>query len=338
MIRVAPGLLGAGVLLFLSACGEREAAASAPALDTDTGAEGAAEAPAPKTEVTGTLVPLGPFAREGLLPRDVTVWLPPGYDENAETSYAVLYMHDGQNLFEASRAYAGAEWGVDETLTRLMDEGAVRPTIVVALENTAARWWDYAPKAMVARLPEDFQSGMRDWQDNPATVETAIYSDTYLALLVEDVKPAIDAQFRTRPGPEDTFLMGSSMGGLISLYGAAEYPEVFGGAGCLSIHWPLADPEKLGPAAATGAAIGYLEQSRIDPSSQRLWFDRGTETLDAYYAPYAQAMEMWFASAHPGVDDNVTFAVYEGTEHNERAWAARLEDPMVFLLGQGTDE
>ena len=258
--------------------------------------------------------------------RTVSIWLPPGY-EDSEARYPVIYAHDGQNLFVPGRSYTGDEWGVDETLGRLAAEGAVRPAIVVGVWNNPTRWRDYAPFKVTEALP----SGVRDafYTDNGG----APFSDGYVRFLADVLKPDIDAAYRTKTGPEDTLLLGSSMGGLISLYAAGTRPDVFGGAAMLSIHWPLGDPRKSPVSAATQAMQDWLDASALAPDQQRLWFDRGTETLDSTYEPYAAAMEDYFDKRGWPAE----FRVYPGTEHNEAAWAARLSDPLIFLLAKGGD-
>ena len=141
-------------------------------------------------------------------------------------------MHDGQNLFDASKAYAG-EWGVDEHLARLIPTGQVRAPIVVGVWNTPLRLREYVPADLIAALPETTRADVEAIYGGPAL------SDGYLRFLVEELKPRIDADFRTLTGRDDTAIMGSSMGGLISLYALMKHPEVFGAAGCLSTHWPL---------------------------------------------------------------------------------------------------
>lgn len=256
-----------------------------------------------------------------LLPRDVFVWLPDGYDQSGDP-IPVIYMHDAQNLFERGKSYTGDEWEVDEALTRLIEAGTIPPVMVVALGNTSQRWQDYVPAKVLANLPDDLAGRMKAAQGGEAL------SDAYLRLIVENVKPVIDAQFNTASGRETTFIAGSSMGGLISLYAAAEYPNTFGGIAALSIHWPLADPRDPDALSAIFAMQNWLVDSDLRPSTQRLYFDRGTLNLDATYPPYADAMEQYFEQRRWPAE----FRVYEGTDHNEQAWAARLDEVFTFLL------
>lgn len=281
--------------------------------------------PVVEESVTGILLTFGDMSSGDLAPREVQVWLPPGYDDS-DARYPVLYMHDGQNIFETGNSYTGDEWGVDETMTRLIEAGTIEPVIVVGIANTSNRWADYAPQKVVEMWPEARLEEMHK-------EVSVLYADQYLEFIVNDIKPMIDGQFRTQTGPEGTMLAGSSMGGLITLYALAEYPDVFGGGACISIHWPLADPDRDDALDAVTYLQAYLGESGLAPSRQRIWFDRGTETLDAYYEPYAEQMEAWFAGKYSEGAGNVAFRAYPGTEHNEQAWAARLADPLTFLFG-----
>lgn len=291
----------------------------------------------------GQLIKLGEMASEHVIPREVQVWLPPGYEESGK-AYPVLYMHDGQNLFERGFSYTGDEWEVDETMTRLIRGGTIRPAIIVATHNTGpTRWVEYAPQKVVELWPEErlaeLQAELDDLLGDRVGEASGLTGDAYLKFLVEELKPRIDEEYRTLTGREDTFVAGSSMGGLISLYALAEYPDVFGGAACISIHWPIGDPGHELAMSSVTAMQTYLAGSRLDPSRQKIWFDRGTETLDAHYGPYAHQMAGWFAARFPSAGEKVTFRTYPGTEHNEKAWAARLRDPLTFLLGvEGEEE
>ena len=145
--------------------------------------------------------------------------------------------------------------------------------------------------------------------------------DAYLRFLVMELKPYIDRTFRTRTGRDDTMLMGSSMGGVISLYGLTEYPEVFGAAASLSTHWPAGD----------GALIDYLGRELPDAGTHRVYLDRGTTTLDATYGEYQTKAEAAFRSkgyAAPRLQTRL----FEGADHSERAWRQRVEIPLRFLL------
>ena len=257
-------------------------------------------------------------------PRTVQVWLPDGYDP--ATRYNVLYMHDGQMLFDASTTWNHQAWNVDATLGRLIREGRVAPTIVVGVFNDPTlRHAEYFPQKFLPFVPEQqraefLQKGL---QGQPR-------SDAYLHYLVEELKPAIDAKYSTRPGPDGTFIMGSSMGGIISLYAMSEYPGVFGGAACLSTHWPATFAQN---ATFPLASFTYLQARLAPPQGHRLYMDHGNADLDGLYAPH-QAFFDILAHEHGYTDANYLSRVYPEDGHNERAWAARLEVPLLFLLGK----
>lgn len=258
--------------------------------------------------VTGTVVRHEAFASHQVVARNVDVWLPPGYDGGGNARYPVIYMHDGQNLFDPATSYAGVDWAIDEILTDLIASGDARPAIVVGIWNAGnARYAEYMPQKAVP-----VAAGRRD----------RLISDRYLKFIVAELKPLIDSHYRTLPGRDDTFIMGSSMGGLISAYAVSEYPEVFGGAACVSTHWP----------AAGGAVTDYLAANLPEPGAHRLYFDFGTATLDAGYEPYQRRMD-WVLRRRGYADgDDWITRKFEGAEHSEKAWRLRAGVPLRFLL------
>ncbi|MFC5579057.1 alpha/beta hydrolase-fold protein [Lysobacter niabensis] len=251
--------------------------------------------------------------------RNVDVWLPPGYAAHPHKRYPVLYMHDGQNLFDPALSYIGVDWGVDEAMTKLVAEGRAREAIVVGIWNTPLRLQEYMPRKPVTG--ESLAIGVEGMGDLPAA---SIISDGYLDFIVHELKPFIDTSYRTRAGRDDTFVMGSSMGGLISLYAAAEYPDVFGGVGAVSTHWPIGN----------GVVIDWLGTHLPDPRTHRLYFDHGTATLDAQYAPFQQRVDAIVREHGYRDGRNFSSRVFPGAEHSERAWRSRVEVPLEFLLGR----
>jgi enterochelin esterase-like enzyme len=269
-------------------------------------------------------VSLGDVSSRFVEPRRVDVWLPPGYDAARQAPYPVLYMHDGQNLFSPGSAFGGAEWHVDEVLGQLISAGSIPSVIVVAVWNTARRREEYMPQEPVRVALGDtaHHAVVRFNVGDAIAAPDALRSDRYLRFLVDELKPRIDRTFSTRRDPAGTTIMGSSMGGLISCYAWARYPNVFGAAGCLSTHWPAGD----------GVVVSWLGAHLPARGTHRIWFDHGTATLDSLYAPFQRRMDTLMASAkwQRGVDWESR--VYPGAEHSERAWAARLADPLRFLL------
>jgi predicted alpha/beta superfamily hydrolase len=253
-------------------------------------------------------------------PRDVEVWLPPSYASNPARHYPVLYMHDGQNLFDPEQSkYAKWDWGIDEALTSLIQDGRVPEVIVVGIHSDeATRNIDYFPQKAGTSNIDAFR---RDFSEfNP----DALNADNYLAFLVTEIKPHIDLTYRTSPERENTVIMGSSMGGLISLYAVSEYPDIFGAAGMVSTHFPLAD----------GVLVDYFADRLPDPSTHRLYFDFGTETLDHNYEGYQDRMDRAVETAGYTRGMNWTTRKYEGHDHSERAWRNRVHVPLQFLLNK----
>jgi predicted alpha/beta superfamily hydrolase len=266
--------------------------------------------------ITGTLLRYADFPSAKVAARNVDVWLPPGYGADPSRRYPVLYMHDGQNLFDPATSYGGVDWAVDEVMTDLIGKGQVREAIVVGVWNSPKRVQEYMPqRAVIGRKKLAVPGFDIDTRD--------IVSDRYLAFLVEELKPFIDASYRTLPGRADTFVMGSSMGGLISQYAMSSYPEVYGGAGCVSTHWPAGD----------GIALDDFAAPLPDPATHRYWFDYGTATLDAQYEPYQLRADEILRRAGYVEGKNWITRKFEGAEHSEKAWRLRVDQPLVFLLG-----
>ena len=241
---------------------------------------GLMSADAPDPAAPGHIERLADFASKFVKPRHVDVWLPEGYPQPG-THYAVLYMQDGQNLFNPKSSYGGVAWEVDSTLAALGP--ALRPCIVVGIWNTDRRFPEYTPAKAYAAMSAAQRANIE--QERPGQP----LSDAYLKFLVRELKPFVDQHFQTSPRRADTFVAGSSMGGLISLYAALEYPKVFGGAACFSTHWPLSLTENS--PAFTEAMVQYLGHKLSRRNKPKLYFDYGSATLDAWYAPHQQRID-----------------------------------------------
>jgi pimeloyl-ACP methyl ester carboxylesterase len=263
--------------------------------------------------------------------RNVTVWLPADYDPKGPP-YAVLYMHDGQNLFDTRTGYGGKEWGVDEAVAKLLGEGAMRRTIVVGIWNTPKRLREYVPAKAFDRLPARYMDRVRGLYGGDPL------SDGYLKFIVRELKPFIDRQYNTAPERRNTAIMGSSMGGLISLYALTEYPDVFGRAGAVSTHWPLLLPpegQELSDEdvdAVATAFESYLRRALPRPGRHLLYFDHGSETLDRHYAAYQARIDRLVASRGWTSGRDWISRNFPGAAHNEDAWRARVDIPLRFLL------
>ncbi len=270
------------------------------------------------------------FPSEFVPARNIDVWLPEGYDSTKK--YAVLYMHDGQMLFDSATTWNRQEWGVDETVGRLLAEKQIRDCIVVGIWNGGRlRHSEYFPQKpfealTTADLERVRQTLPAERQEQGKTF--APTSDNYLKFLVTELKPFIDSRFSTHRDRQNTFVAGSSMGGLISMYAICEYPRVFGGAACLSTHWPGVFTMENNP--IPGAFLRYLEAHLPDPGSHKIYFDYGTATLDSLYEVTQVRVDSvmrqkGFSPLHWKTQK------FPGADHSERAWRARLEVPLTFL-------
>ena len=277
----------------------------------------------------GTIIRFENYLSQYVLPRNIDVWLPPGYV--ATKKYAVLYMQDGQMLFDSSVTWNKQEWQVDENMVSLMQDKKIMDCIVVAISNTgASRHSEYFPGKPIPKLP-------------PAIRDTLIarelggksQSDKYLLFLVKELKPFIDKQFPTYKDQRHTFIAGSSMGALISLYAICEYPNVFYGAACLSTHWPgsllhYSDDIPL-------AFIAYLQNHLPDPENHSIYFDYGTKTLDSSYKRYQRMVDKLMKEEGYKKQHWIT-QEFPGDDHSERSWSRRLSVPLAFLLANMKEE
>lgn len=255
------------------------------------------------------------FESQFVGPRHVDVWLPPGYDETPEDRFPVLYLHDGQNMFDPALSSYGVAWEVDRAMERLLATGEARPAILVGIWNTARRTPEFLPAKPFEALSPLARRHVLAGQGEPL-------GDRYLRFIVEELKPFIDARYRTLPGREDTAVMGSSRGGIISLYAICEFPGIFGAAGCVSTHWPSVE----------GVINPYLEEHLPEPATHRIWFDYGTHTLDALYEPVQRQVDLLMTESGYKPEENWITRKYPGTAHNEAAWQARADDIVRFLL------
>ncbi len=280
---------------------------------------------------TGTLVRHADFPSKYVTPRHVDVWLPEGY--RAGEKYAVLYMHDGQMLYDSGIAWNRQAWQADDMLGKLIREKKVRNTILVGVWNGGpTRHSDYFPQKPFESLPKSFVDSLIANGNRPGGAKLfaePVKSDGYLKFLVEELKPFIDKTYTTYTDAANTFVMGSSMGGLISLYAICEYPQVFGGAACLSTHWPGIFSMENNP--IPDAFVQYLDTHLPDKSTHKIYFDYGTATLDSLYPPL-QAKADAVMKKHGWKKKQWITLAFAGADHSEKAWAARLDKPLEFLL------
>lgn len=270
------------------------------------------------------------FASKYVEPRNVTVFVP---DECQGTSRcAVLYMLDGQNLYTPS-PYSGSDWGVKDTVPKLIREGRIPPTIVVGIDNVKDRTREYMPERVYRLLPRDYQARVRAFEDGKAP-----NSDTFLKFLVTELKPFVDSKYQTLTGPESTAIMGSSMGGHIALYAHGEYPSVFGSSASLSMPWLMASWAKDDAVIRADVAVlktawsMWLKTSKLKPGKNRIYTDQGTLELDAEFTPYEAAITPIFPAAGWTEGTDFKAEIFENTKHSETDWRKRLDIPLVFML------
>ncbi len=263
--------------------------------------------------------------------RPVAVWLPEDYDP--QKKYAVIYMHDGNMLFDKNITWNNEEWMVDEVVGKLIQEQKIRPCIAVGIYNNGKkRHAEYFPQKPFEALPKSVQDSLLyQAKRNPETplFEGPVYADLYLKFIVEELKPIIDQTFSTYKDQANTFIMGSSMGGLISMYALCEYPETFGGAACMSTHWVGALIPDNNP--IPDAFMNYLSEHLPTPGHHKIYFDYGTETLDALYEPFQMRADEVLRARGYTAKDHLT-RKFVGDAHSEAAWQKRLHVPLGFLL------
>ncbi|MBI3220598.1 MAG: alpha/beta hydrolase [Bacteroidetes bacterium] len=270
------------------------------------------------------------FKSNLVAPRTIDVWLPDNY--NPKTKYAVLYMHDGKGLYDSSIMWNKQEWKVDEVMSKLQREGKIRNCIVVGIYNSeSTRHPEYFPQKpfeSLSQIERDTITAQLQRMGRTKEVFKPI-SDNYLKFLVEELKPFIDKNFSTKTDVKNTFVAGSSMGGLISMYAICEYPSVFGGAACLSTHWPGTFKVEGNPIPE--AFFRYMRSKLPDPKTHKLYFDYGDQTLDALYPPLQKRADEVIKSKGYTTKNWMT-RFFPGENHSEKAWSKRLDIPFLFLL------
>lgn len=233
--------------------------------------------------------------------RTVLVYLPPGYDAEGTYRYPVLYLHDGQNVFDRATS-VGEEWRVDECAQELISSGAIEPIIIVGVYNTGEHRIDeYAPTAR----PDKGGGG---------------HADAYGTMLVTELKPFIDATYKTEPSAANTAIGGSSLGGLLTMHLGMRYPTAFGRLAVLS------------PSVWWDDRVILREVSALaSKPPMRIWLDAGTAEGDEVIADSRALRDALVAKGWVEGQD-LAYHEAEGGEHNERSWAARVDGVLRFLF------
>jgi len=282
--------------------------------------------------ISGKLERMENFKSNYVTPRNIDVWLPENYSENKK--YAVLYMQDGQMLFDAETTWNKQAWNVDDVLSKLLKEGKIQNVIVVGIASDGnTRHIDYFPQKAFESLTQIEQDSI--YKSNRTNGQSVfnngkVNSDNYLKFIVNELKPIIDKKYFVYTDAKHTFIAGSSMGGLISMYAICEYPNIFGGAACLSTHWPGIFTVKDNP--IPNAFFKYLKAHLPNPKNHKIYFDYGTETLDAMYEPFQLKVDEIMKSKGFSSKNWIT-QKFEGADHSEKSWYKRLYIPILFLLG-----
>jgi enterochelin esterase-like enzyme len=250
--------------------------------------------------------------------RQIEVWLPQGFDSTRNINYPLIIMQDGQNVFNASTSYTGIDWGVDEKMDSMVPKGIVPPALVVAVWNNG-----------VQRYPEYMPNFPGIEQANAMAAKKLngreVISDKYLNFLVQELIPFMRVHYHAGIDPETTCIMGSSMGGQISLRAICEYPQVFGKAACVSTHWIVTTTED-------DRFMHYLSTHVPNPAHHKLYFDHGTLALDSLYGDYQKRVDSLYAAAGYIKGMNFYSEEFAGATHTESSWRARVEIPLQFLL------
>jgi predicted alpha/beta superfamily hydrolase len=257
--------------------------------------------------LTGTFrVHKGFSSRYISTPRDIIVYLPPGYNDKL-ARYPVFYMHDGQNLFDAATAFLGNEWGVDEIAESLIAEGSIEPLIIVGIYNTGT-------KRIAEYTPVRNQRGAGG------------QARQYGRLIVEELKPFIDSEYRTLPDRSNTALGGSSLGGLASIYIGLQHANTFGKLAVMSpsVWW------------ANRAILRKVKRLREKPNT-RIWLDIGTREGDNPQVSVKNVRDLRDALLSKGwrLDRDLRFVEDEGAGHDEKAWSSRVGGVFRFLFPPG---
>jgi|GEM_PF-76302 enterochelin esterase-like enzyme len=279
---------------------------------------------------SGRIIRYKNFPSNFVQSRNVDIWIPDDYDESK--IYSVLYMNDGQMLFDSTTTWNKESWEVADVASKLMKEGKVQRFIVVGVWNIPTlHHSDYFPQKPFESLTPD-QKEYVNTQLQKAGITKGIFkpnSDNYLKFLVTELKPFIDKHYSVYKDQKHTFIAGSSMGGLISMYAICEYPAVFGGAACMSTHWPGIFSVEDNP--VPDAFVNYMRQHLPNPKTHKIYFDYGDHTLDAMYQPLQKKADVVMKDKGYKAKNWKTL-FFPGKDHSEKSWQERLHIPLEFLI------
>ncbi len=280
----------------------------------------------PKEVTTGKLYRTSVKSEKFNSTLNLDIWVPNCY--NPEEKYPVLYLHDGQNLYDAKSSWNKQAWEIDEVGGKLIDEGKIKPFIAVGIFSIDnSRVCDLMPEKV---LTEYF-----DHENNSTTgfegfCKKEIRGDEYVDLIVNTIKPMIDSTFSTLTDKENTAVMGSSMGGLASFYAMCERPDIFGTAICVSTHMSVA-----GETSWAEAVFAYLRDKLPTDGEHKIYFDCGDKTSDYYYVPFFEELvSIPQVKGYTVENGKLSYGFYPGTAHDEASWCKRVDVPLTFLYGK----
>ena len=229
-------------------------------------------------------------------------------------------------LFDKSTSWNKQSWNVDSVAQAVQKDGRTRPFIVVGINNHPEyRLYDYMPRKALNYIPKN--------DTLLAKYNLSHFgADNYLRFIVDELKPFIDKNYSTATGRENTFIAGSSMGGLISMYALCEYPHIFGGAGCLSTHSPLVITNAPAEVPVWSKAFrDYLSDHLPNTNTAFIYMDCGDRTLDANYIPLQREIDKLFKAKGWG-NAHFQSKFFPGHAHDEASWESRLHIPLEFLI------
>jgi predicted alpha/beta superfamily hydrolase len=275
----------------------------------------------------GTAIHLKNFISAYVPARNIDILLPPNY-YTSEDRYPVIYMNDGQMLFDSTNTWNHQEWEVDETLQRLTDSSLISHCIIVAIHSISRlRYAELYPTATRKYLSDatnkKLQSKMNDTTD----------ANKYLTFLTKELKLYIDNNYRTMTAPKHTAIAGSSMGGLISWYAVCEYPMVFGKGICISTHWPGGNPREKETSQLFNSFYKYLNNQLPEPYQAKFYFTHGGKTLDSFYTEYQKKVNTIFKQKKFQKKE-FQFNYVDEAAHDEKSWAQQFDDALIFMFGK----
>lgn len=248
-----------------------------------------------KSEITGKVEYIRNMKYEGLKGRDVIVWLPESYEKNLDKKYPVLYVHDAQNAFDPSTSTFGIDWRIDEVTDSLIKNNIIKEIIIVAINNTSDRFSEYSYSPLGYK---------------------------YMDFIINTLKPMIDSKYRTLQGPENTGVLGSSMGGLISFMLAWEHPDVFGLSACFS---PAFKIDKLD-------YTPFVSKYDGPKKNIKFYIDNGSVGLEDSLQHGVDSMLKLLEEKGYEEGKDLIYRKFIGEEHSELAWSKRVYIPLEFFF------